>query len=758
MHGSIVTESEIGSSLDYESNSLIVINQTEYTWYGDFIVNAGDTVVVENCIFTVVNGGITVYGTMEIGNSTIWMCHACSKVKTVYVYGNFTMFRSQILNENGRLVGCGGSHVFVLNSSSPTTVCRSHHGSDIEVHNSVLCGINSHGGKVFLLNATLLYTLLRLADYGESFVALDSHILSLWLYLRYEGDLEIRPGLVENLTIYSQSYSANFTLVNSYVTAWTIYSVDFSGKFSNSIIDTLRLTIDPEWTGNLTVTPGYVEYQEMACTKTPVIVENSTVNKWEILDEEGIFQILDSKIARVLISGHSEISIKNSEVQILAIEDSFGGSGGSLLTENSTISIANILLPTGISLDLSLKEGFNDFFNLYIPEYGSNMTIVKSTVDNWDICVTDASSLVLSNSTLTESSYLCNLEVLEGGSCLAYHSSLACVYCSRANLTLVNSTVNTLYAYGDSTVTAVNSTINMLITDPIQVELINSTILIDLDFSFEMTSEDAVTSTSSEEYDPLLPESIQRFSQYINITTRYNDYFEAQVRIHYNETKVEEAGINESRLRMYCLDKLGIWQLSPIQGVDTIENYVWTNVTQFSCFVLGSSPRHDISVTNVLSSKTIVGQGYNMSISIMTFNYGNHTENINITIYANTTIIGEINNIELSSGNFTIVQYTWNTTGFAKGNYTIWAYAWPVPGEIDTADNSLTDGWAVITIIGDINGDFKVDIKDLVLVIKHFASYPIHPLWNPDADVNSDGKVDIKDLVLVIKHFGEHYP
>jgi hypothetical protein len=63
-----------------------------------------------------------------------------------------------------------------------------------------------------------------------------------------------------------------------------------------------------------------------------------------------------------------------------------------------------------------------------------------------------------------------------------------------------------------------------------------------------------------------------------------------------------------------------------------------------------------------------------------------------------------------------------------------------------------------VRVIGDINNDFRVDIKDLVLVIKHYASYPGHPMWNPNADVNSDGKVDIKDLVLVIKHFGEHYP
>ena len=62
-----------------------------------------------------------------------------------------------------------------------------------------------------------------------------------------------------------------------------------------------------------------------------------------------------------------------------------------------------------------------------------------------------------------------------------------------------------------------------------------------------------------------------------------------------------------------------------------------------------------------------------------------------------------------------------------------------------------------IRLLGDINRDAKVDIKDLVLVIKYFGSYPGHPTepWNPNADINNDGKVDIKDLVIVIRHFGE---
>jgi hypothetical protein len=59
------------------------------------------------------------------------------------------------------------------------------------------------------------------------------------------------------------------------------------------------------------------------------------------------------------------------------------------------------------------------------------------------------------------------------------------------------------------------------------------------------------------------------------------------------------------------------------------------------------------------------------------------------------------------------------------------------------------------SIIGDINGDGKVDIQDLILFIKAFGSYPTHPRWNPDADFDSDSKIDIKDLIQLLKNFGK---
>jgi len=58
-------------------------------------------------------------------------------------------------------------------------------------------------------------------------------------------------------------------------------------------------------------------------------------------------------------------------------------------------------------------------------------------------------------------------------------------------------------------------------------------------------------------------------------------------------------------------------------------------------------------------------------------------------------------------------------------------------------------------LIGDLNGDGKVDMKDVAIVAMAFGSYPEHPRWNPDADINHDGVVSIDDLLIVLSSFGQ---
>jgi len=75
--------------------------------------------------------------------------------------------------------------------------------------------------------------------------------------------------------------------------------------------------------------------------------------------------------------------------------------------------------------------------------------------------------------------------------------------------------------------------------------------------------------------------------------------------------------------------------------------------------------------------------------------------------------------------------------------------------DVSSATGSVTKTAKVSNLIGDLNGDGKVDIKDLAIAAKAYGSSPGMPNWNPIADMNGDLKIDIKDLATIAKHYGE---
>jgi hypothetical protein len=96
----------------------------------------------------------------------------------------------------------------------------------------------------------------------------------------------------------------------------------------------------------------------------------------------------------------------------------------------------------------------------------------------------------------------------------------------------------------------------------------------------------------------------------------------------------------------------------------------------------------------------------------------------------------------------------WDSSSLSKGNYTISAYAQPVSGETDTADNTYEDGWVLVSCVGDVNGDKKTSIADIVLVIGKFGTTPSSLGWNPNMDIDGNDKVTIGDIVITINNFG----
>lgn len=163
----------------------------------------------------------------------------------------------------------------------------------------------------------------------------------------------------------------------------------------------------------------------------------------------------------------------------------------------------------------------------------------------------------------------------------------------------------------------------------------------------------------------------------------------------------------------------------------------------------------DVAVTNATSSRTWAYRGWKVNITVTVKNLGNVSETFAVNATYDGNLIGTTTVVDLLPTNEVSLIFTWDTSSVAFGNYTLTGKATIVPFEFNPANNVYVDGVIQIRLVGDINGDGKVDIKDLAIAAKAFGSYVGSPTYNPDADVNQDGVVDIRDLAIIAKNFGK---
>jgi subtilisin family serine protease len=166
----------------------------------------------------------------------------------------------------------------------------------------------------------------------------------------------------------------------------------------------------------------------------------------------------------------------------------------------------------------------------------------------------------------------------------------------------------------------------------------------------------------------------------------------------------------------------------------------------------------NVTITNVTLLKNIIGQGYSSIINITVANVGYDSATFNLTVYANSTIIGTFMNLTLTGTSSATTPFTWNTGGFVKGTYIISVTVSTVANGTISSESLQVEGWVVVTIPGDVNGDGKVNILDAIILANSFLATPDKPQWNPNADINGDNVVNILDSIIMSNHFLEHYP
>jgi parallel beta-helix repeat protein len=166
---------------------------------------------------------------------------------------------------------------------------------------------------------------------------------------------------------------------------------------------------------------------------------------------------------------------------------------------------------------------------------------------------------------------------------------------------------------------------------------------------------------------------------------------------------------------------------------------------------------HDLGVTSLNASKTVVGQGNPLQITLMVFNYGATNEHFNATVYANTTLIHMFENVPLAGRDLTTLTFTWNPTSVAKGTYILKAEVSAVADEPDTADNTMPDGWVFVTIPGDVDGNREVNIFDIAEMASGYGvEYP-DPHYSPESDIDGDLDIDLFDVVAAAVHYGDNW-
>jgi hypothetical protein len=182
--------------------------------------------------------------------------------------------------------------------------------------------------------------------------------------------------------------------------------------------------------------------------------------------------------------------------------------------------------------------------------------------------------------------------------------------------------------------------------------------------------------------------------------------------------------------------------------------------------------KHDVAVVEVVPLYTWVCQNRSVNINVTIMDKGDYDETVAVTLYYNVTanqMIGMQTNNTKTGENMT-VTLSWNTTGVPYGyNYTIAAYA-NITSDSNPADNLMVDGEIQVRMQGDVNGDNKVDGKDLLefLNAQVFGSYgpgfmysgsPPSSKWNPMYDLSDsiDGKIDGKDLIAIARNFGRYF-
>jgi hypothetical protein len=180
------------------------------------------------------------------------------------------------------------------------------------------------------------------------------------------------------------------------------------------------------------------------------------------------------------------------------------------------------------------------------------------------------------------------------------------------------------------------------------------------------------------------------------------------------------------------------WDAIPTR-VDTTDGVVIGVSPHLSVFGIACQQPFPAGIVMVSGtcSKTVVGKGYNVTISVQIQNQGSLPQSFTVFVYANSTAIYSEQISNLLPQALTGITFEF-TVSLTYGNYSISACG-------------QTINWVKVTIPGDIDGDGIVNIFDLGYITGNWQqTVPPAPA---NADILDVGVINLFDLGVITAHW-----
>jgi len=189
-------------------------------------------------------------------------------------------------------------------------------------------------------------------------------------------------------------------------------------------------------------------------------------------------------------------------------------------------------------------------------------------------------------------------------------------------------------------------------------------------------------------------------------------------------------------------------KIDHVQIVDDVNAYFYFTYAH-------SDETIDIEVAGMLLKplKRIVGQGYSVGINMTVSNFSSSIEDFNVTVCVNTTSIASTI-VQVVNDTSTVITFLWNTINWNRGNYSLTA----VVTRLSDETNYTLFGRVCVSIPGDLDMDFDVDLYDAVKLLVCYGAKRASVSYDPDCDIDGDGDIDLYDAVRLLTHYGQKDP